>query len=80
MGAKRPDRREFLRGGAALAGGLTLGAAEPALGQLSGPQSFVRGSDDLVAYGERSRFVTSVRIPHPPGSRPSPGASVIKCW
>ena len=43
MGAKRPDRREFLRGGAALAGGLTLGAAEPALGQLPGPQSFIPG-------------------------------------
>ncbi len=72
MGSKRPDRREFLQGGAALAGGLTLGAAEPVLGQLPEPQTFIKGSDDLVAYGERSRFVTSVRIPHPPGSRPSP--------
>ena len=71
MGSKRPDRRGFLKGGAALVGGLTLGA-EPALGQLPDPDTFIKGSDDLVAYGERSRFVTSARIAHPPGSRPSP--------
>ena len=75
MGAKRPDRREFLRGGAALAGGLTVGAAEPALGQAPPePERYVRGDPDLIAYGERSRFVTSVRIPHPPGGRESPDA------
>ena len=34
MGSTRPDRRGFLKGGAALAGGLTLGATEPAFGQL----------------------------------------------
>ena len=73
MAAKRPDRREFLRGGAALAGGLTVGAAEPALGQAPPePERFVRGEPDMIAYGERSRFVTSVRIPHPPGGRESP--------
>ena len=33
MGSKRPDRREFLKGSAALAGGLTLGAVTPAIGQ-----------------------------------------------
>ena len=33
MGSKRPDRREFLKSGAALAGGLTLGAVAPAIGQ-----------------------------------------------
>ena len=33
MGSKRPARREFLKSGAALAGGFTLGAAAPALGQ-----------------------------------------------
>ena len=72
MGAKRPDRREFLRGGATLAGGFTLGAAAPAMGQPPEPRRFIRGSDDLIAYGERSPFVTSVRIPH--GGRPSPDA------
>ena len=33
MGSKRPARREFLKSGAALAGGFTLGAAAPARGQ-----------------------------------------------
>ena len=76
MGSKRPDRREFLRGGVALAGGLTVGAVEPALGQGPGPEPtrFIRGDEDMIAYGERSRFVTSVRIPHPPGGRQSPDA------
>lgn len=74
MGAKRPDRRGFLKGSAALAGGLTLGAAEPALGQLPNPKTYVKGTDERVAYGERSKFVTSVRIAHPPDSRPSPDA------
>ena len=69
MGSTRPDRRGFLKSSAALAGGLTLGAAGPALGQLPDPETFIKGSDDLVAYGGRSRFVTSVRIAHPPGSR-----------
>ena len=72
MGAKRPDRRRFLKGGAALAGGLTLGAVEPAIGQTPASGAFIKGSDELIAYGERSRFVTSVRIPH--GGRPSPDA------
>ena len=74
MGSKQPDRREFLRGGATLAGGFTLGAAAPAMGQLPEPERFIRGSDDLIAYGERSPYVTSVRIPHPPGGRESPDA------
>ena len=78
MGSTRPDRRRFLKGGAALAGGLTLGAVEPALGQTPAPGQSGEGqsqvpdysSDELIAYGERSRFVTSKRIPH--GGRPSP--------
>ncbi|MCE2541791.1 MAG: molybdopterin-dependent oxidoreductase [Acidobacteria bacterium] len=74
MGTKRPDRREFLRGGAALAGGLTVGAVKPALGQAPEPERFIRGNADMIAYGERSPFVTSVRIPHPPGGRESPDA------
>jgi hypothetical protein len=31
MGLKRPARREFLKSGAALASGFTLGAATPAI-------------------------------------------------
>jgi sulfane dehydrogenase subunit SoxC len=78
MGSKRPSRRGFLKNGAALAGGLTLGAVEPTFGQspaASAPASgttFIKGNKELIAYGERSRFVTSVRIPH--GGRPSPDA------
>ena len=53
-----------------------MGAVEPALGQAPEPQRFIRGDAGMnkIAYGERSRFVTSVRIPHPPGGRHSPDA------
>src|SRR5678815_2913814 len=80
MGSKRLDRRELLKHGATLAGGLPLGAVAPAIGQTpasgsqapaSGPK-MIRGDKDLIAYGDRSHFVTSVRIPH--GGRPSPDA------
>ena len=79
MGLKQPDRRDFLKRGAALAGGVTLGAVEPLIGQTPASGQSVEGqsqevpdysSPELVAYGERSRFVTSKRIPH--GGRPSP--------
>ena len=72
MGLKRTDRRGFLKNGAALAGGLTLGAVEPAVGQTPASGVMIKGSKELIAYGDRSRFVTSVRIPH--GGRPSPDA------
>ncbi len=75
MGSKRPDRREFLKGGAALTGGFTLGAVAPAIGQTpASPASppMIKGDKDQIAYGDRSRFVTSVRIAH--GGRPSPDA------
>ncbi|MBL4819763.1 MAG: molybdopterin-dependent oxidoreductase [Gammaproteobacteria bacterium] len=69
MGLKRSDRREFLKRGAALAGGLGVAAVKPAMGQTPGN---ILGTDELVGYGKRSRFVKSVRIPH--GGRPSPDA------
>jgi len=81
MGSKPPDRRVFLKRGAALAGGLTLGAVEPAIRQTPASGQSVEeqsqevpdySSAELIAYGQRSRFVTSVRIPH--GGRPSPDA------
>ena len=72
MDAKRPDRRGFLKTGAALAGGLTLGAVERANAQLPADPPMIRGSEDLVAYGGRSRFVTSVRTTH--GNPASPDA------
>ena len=55
MGSKRPARREFLRSGAALAGGATLGAAAPALGQTPASPPMIKEGKDQIAYGERSR-------------------------
>jgi sulfane dehydrogenase subunit SoxC len=91
MGSKRTSRRDILKAGAALAGGLTSGAVAPALGETpasgeapahdhamaSGSQNaypMIPGSEELIAYGERSRYVKSVRIAHPMGGRPSPDA------
>ena len=34
-------------------------ASQSASGQLARPEAFIQGSDDMVAYGSRSRFVTS---------------------
>jgi sulfane dehydrogenase subunit SoxC len=77
MGSKRTNRRGFLKSGAALAGGFTLGAVAPASGQTpASPQSpasppMIRGDEDqIIAYGNRSKHVKSLRIPH--GGRPSP--------
>src|SRR3989442_9695462 len=70
MSSKRSGRREFLKRSAALAGGLTLGAAAPAMGQAPASPPMIKGDKDQIAYGDRSQFVTSVRIAH--GGRPSP--------
>jgi hypothetical protein len=52
MGSKRPDRRELLKSGAALAGGLTLGAVAPVSGQTPTSTPVIKGSKELIAYGE----------------------------
>ncbi len=81
MSSKPPDRRKFLKRGVALAGGLTLGAGAveplipqtPADGQSGEDESQQvpdYSSDELIAYGERSPHVTSVR--EPVNGRPSP--------
>ncbi|MDA1372920.1 MAG: molybdopterin-dependent oxidoreductase [Proteobacteria bacterium] len=71
MAEKKTDRREFLKRSAALAGGLGLGAVtKTASAQLEGPEAFLHGTDEIVGYGKRSRFVNSKRIPH--GGRASP--------
>jgi sulfane dehydrogenase subunit SoxC len=65
-------------GGAALASGLTVGAVAPAAaqGQASpaspAPSSppMLKDNSDEIRYGARSKYVTSVRIPH--GGRPTP--------
>ena len=78
MGSKRFNRRELLKSGATLAGGFTLGAAAPALGQEPATHAahkdppMLKGDKDMIAYGDRSKYVTSVRISHPVGGRPSP--------
>jgi sulfane dehydrogenase subunit SoxC len=81
MGSKRTNRRELLMSGAALAGGLTLGVPVHAQTHdhavASGSENaypMIPGSKELTEYGQRSHYVTSVRIQHPMGGRPSPDA------
>src|SRR5258708_35453362 len=72
MDSKKPNRRGFLKGGAAVAG-LAAGAVQSASGQT--PASGTPPKKDLkemISYGERSRFVTSIR--EPAEGRPSPDA------
>src|SRR5712691_6490793 len=60
MDSKRPNRRRFLKGGAALAG-LAAGGERLAKGQTQGTPT--KKIEELIAYGDRSRFVTSIRKP-----------------
>src|SRR5437763_16312555 len=60
MDSKKPNRRGFLKDSAALAG-LAAGGARLAKGQTPGTPA--KKIDELIAYGERSRFVTSIRVP-----------------
>jgi sulfane dehydrogenase subunit SoxC len=62
---KKANRRNFLKGGAAMA---AASAIQTATGQSPIPAA--RSLKDLVAYGERSRFVTSTRVAV--AERPSP--------
>ncbi len=72
MDSKRTSRRKFLAGSAAVAG-LAATAMQPASGQASASDAHSEKQlKDLVAYGERSRFVTSIRVPV--AERPSPDA------
>src|SRR3979409_2043184 len=82
MGSKH-SRRELLKSGAALAGGLTLGDIASLQAQAhdhpptpgsKNDSPMILGSKELTEYGQRSRYVTSVRIAHPIGGRPSPDA------
>jgi len=56
MSSKKSDRRKFLKTSAALAG-LAVGGVPVAIGQAPSAS----GVRDLHAYGERSRFETSIR-------------------
>ena len=60
MDSKKSNRRGFLKGGAALAG-LAAAGAQAGKGQTQGTPP--KKVDELIAYGERSRFVTSIRVP-----------------
>src|SRR3984885_14822097 len=60
MESKKPNRRRFLKDGAGLAG-LAAGAVRSASGQTQGAPP--KKIEELIAYGERSRFVTSTRMP-----------------
>jgi sulfane dehydrogenase subunit SoxC len=79
MAWTHPARREFLKRGAALAGGLAVGAVAPdavaqgpapAASPASSSPPMLKDTSELIRYGERSKYVTSVRIPH--GGRPTP--------
>src|SRR5436190_21014088 len=59
MDSKKPNRRGFLKDGAALAG-LAAGVARSASGQDLRAKGT---SKELIAYGDRSHFVTSIRTP-----------------
>ena len=65
MGPTKPNRRNFLKSGAAAA---AAGAVEITAGQI--PDAGTKSLKDLIAYGERSHYVTSKR--EPVNERPSP--------
>jgi sulfane dehydrogenase subunit SoxC len=51
-----------LKSGAALAG-LTAGGIRPAFGQSSMAEALSPKNKELIAYGERSKYIKSIRIP-----------------
>jgi sulfane dehydrogenase subunit SoxC len=61
MNSRPSSRRRFQRESAALAG-WAAGATQIAIGQTAGSEAGEGRPKDLHAYGERSRFETSVRI------------------
>ncbi len=81
MDSKRNSRRELLKASAALAGGITLGTGGKAQAQghdhpmtpgSENASPMIHGSKEQIEYGQRSKYVTSVRVQHPIGGRPSP--------
>ena len=69
MDSKQPNRRKFLK--RAAVAGLAAEAVRSAKGQTPASPWREKGtSKELIAYGERSRFVTSLRAPV--AERPSP--------
>jgi sulfane dehydrogenase subunit SoxC len=82
MDIKRKSRREILKASAAVAGGLTLGGLtttkaraqhdHPPTPTSANASPMLHGSREQIEYGERSKYVTSVRIAHSNNGRPSP--------
>src|ERR1700676_5586193 len=62
MSSKLSGRRRFLRDSAALVG-LAAGVVPSAGAQMSPSEAPPKDNKDLIAYGERSHYVKSVRIP-----------------
>src|SRR5215813_9466495 len=62
MDSKKRNRRAFLKSGAALAG-LTAGGIRPAFGQSSMAEALSPKNKELIAYGERSKYIKSIRFP-----------------
>ena len=60
MDSRKPNRRGFLKSSAGLAG-LAAGSAKVGTGQTR--ETPPKKIDELIGYGERSRFVTSIRVP-----------------
>jgi sulfane dehydrogenase subunit SoxC len=77
MDSKKPSRRKFLASGAAVAGAAAA-AARSASGQTPGlvptptSEAGKKAIKEMIAYGDRSKFVTYVR--EPADGRPSPDA------
>ena len=69
MGLKQSSRRKFLKGSAALAGLAAVGSTS---GQAQESGAYIKGNEEQIAYGQRSRFETAVRTSH--GRRSSPDA------
>jgi sulfane dehydrogenase subunit SoxC len=60
MDSKKSNRRRFLKNSAALAG---LAAGGGRLAKAQTPGTPTKKIEELIAYGDRSRFVTSIRKP-----------------
>jgi sulfane dehydrogenase subunit SoxC len=77
MDSKKPSRRKFLASGAVVAGAAAA-AARSASGQVPGlvptptSEAGKKAIKEMIAYGDRSKFVTYVR--EPADGRPSPDA------
>jgi sulfane dehydrogenase subunit SoxC len=51
---------------------MAMGGQSPASGPAAPATPMIKATKELIEYGQRSHFVSSVRIPHPMGGRPSP--------